>query len=1185
MKKLLLILFIFLTNYQLIAQINMGNLGTVTNGCGQTFYDSGGSGGNYGSSQNYTATFCAPAGQYITFIFTQFALGSGDNLRIYNGPTTASPLLGNYPATSPGQVSSTLGGCLTFVFTSNAPDLGIFPTNGAGWTATISCATTIPPPPPPPPGSCAGAQPFCTSTGVTFPASVGTTSESGPNYGCLSTQPSPGWYYLNIATSGNILINLSNSAAHDIDFAIWGPFATQAAMCAGTTATPLDCSYDPAATETVDIPNAVVGQWYILVITNFANTPTNITAAAGNASGTDGTTNCAILCNLTALTAVPGPCVSPANTYSATGQITVLYPPTSGTLTVTSSCGGSVNVPTPWTSPISYTLPGIPANGAACSITATFSADPTCTLTTPYTAPASCTSSCLMNLFTTDIGFCQPNNTFPVSGTFSYTNSPATGTVTVVVTNSSGTYTQTFNPLFVNGTVYNYNITNCISDGSAATVQVYFTATPACQQTINFTSPASCGCAAQIGTYTADIIGISNNNYVLCYGDVIDIQTNNDWVDPAIATNPPGPTYDPGVSWLIYSCPPTIGLVPTATQDVADDPCLLGIVSDFDLNDLNDQGMLNAFAPGTFTNNTIYYVPITMYSIVGGYYSYVNTTVPCYDLGTPYAVQYLPQITSPFVQNCTAVTATITGGLPAVNGSSFTTVPGSLTPANASFGNTTCANGGTIVINGLTAGQVFTFQVQDANGCPKTVTGTFTGPPTLSYPSATYCKNGANPSPTVVGVAGGTYTSTAGLVFVSSATGVINLTTSTAGTYTITYTTPAVPGPVCTATFVITINPLPTVIVNSPTICSNATATVTATPGTVGPIYSYAWTVPGGVTNPGNTASFTTTVAGNYSVIITNTSTLCTGTASGTVTVNPLPIVTANSPTVCAGASVTLSGGGANTYSWDNGVTNGTAFVPAASGPYTVTGTSLAGCINTAISTVTVNPIPVVGTTNESICTGGTVALTASGATTYTWSPATYLSATTGSSVNFVNGTTTTYTVTGTSLGCTSSSPLTVTVTPSAPINAGVNLTTCVGTPITITATGGVTYLWSPATFISATTGASVTFTPGTTTTYTVNGTDAAGCTGTDEMTVTVNPLPTAIIAGTVTVCQGAPAQTITFTGAGATAPYTFTYTLNGGANQTVTSVGNTATVSVPTGTAATYTYALVSVASANTCS
>lgn len=439
----------------------MGNLGTVTNGCGQNFYDSGGPGGNYGSSQNFTASFCAPAGQYITFTFSAFAFGTGDQLLIYNGPNTGSPLIGNF-STSPGQVSSTLGGCLTFVFTSNAPTLGIIPTNGAGWTAAISCAATIPPPPPPPPGTCAAAQPFCTSTGATYPGAVGTTSEAGPNYGCLSTQPSPGWFYLNIATSGNIMINLSNSAAHDIDFAIWGPFATQGAMCAGTTNAPIDCSYSTSATETVDIPNAVAGQWYIMLITNYANTPTNISALAGNAAGTDGTTNCNILCNMTGLTATPGACVPATGLFSVTGQITLNYPPTSGTLTISSSCGPSTTVGLPWTSPISYTLPGQTANGAACNITATFSADPTCTLTTAITAPAPCSGSCTATASNTG-PYCagttiQLNSTG--GGTYSWAgpngftstaqnptiasaNAAMNGTYTVTVTSGTTTCTAT----------------------------------------------------------------------------------------------------------------------------------------------------------------------------------------------------------------------------------------------------------------------------------------------------------------------------------------------------------------------------------------------------------------------------------------------------------------------------------------------------------------------------------------------------------------------------------------------------------------------------------------------------------------------------------------------------------------------------------------------------------------------
>src|SRR5690554_4486504 len=91
----------------------------------------------------------------------------------------------------------------------------------------------------------------------------------------------------------------------------------------------------------------------------------------------------------------------------------------------------------------------------------------------------------------------------------------------------------------------------------------------------------------------------------------------------------------------------------------------------------------------------------------------------------------------------------------------------------------------------------------------------------------------------------------------------------------------------------------------------------------------------------------------------------------------------------------------------------------------------------------------------------------------------------------------------------------------------------------------------------------------------------------TGTVSVQVNPLPTATIAGTNQVCENSPTQTITFTGADGTAPYTFTYSYNGGAPQTIVSTGNVATISVPTTTAGTFDYELLEVsdASATVCS
>src|SRR6185436_2046337 len=102
----------------------------------------------------------------------------------------------------------------------------------------------------------------------------------------------------------------------------------------------------------------------------------------------------------------------------------------------------------------------------------------------------------------------------------------------------------------------------------------------------------------------------------------------------------------------------------------------------------------------------------------------------------------------------------------------------------------------------------------------------------------------------------------------------------------------------------VTVNPAPTVTVNSSTIYAGATATITATPNPAG-TYTYVWTVPAGVPDPGNVASFTSTVAGTYSVVITNAANCSSLQASGTVTVNPAPTVTVNSSTICAGATAT----------------------------------------------------------------------------------------------------------------------------------------------------------------------------------------------------------------------------------------------------------------------------------------
>jgi PKD repeat protein len=140
---------------------------------------------------------------------------------------------------------------------------------------------------------CEGALPFCTGTPYSFPAGTGSASaQVGPYYSCLSSTPNPAWYYMKIATPGMIQITMHSEPSHDIDFCLWGPFDTQNACGQLTSGKVIDCSYSTAATEIVDIPNAVLGKYYILVITNYSNLPCNIIFSQ---TGGPGVTDCTIL--------------------------------------------------------------------------------------------------------------------------------------------------------------------------------------------------------------------------------------------------------------------------------------------------------------------------------------------------------------------------------------------------------------------------------------------------------------------------------------------------------------------------------------------------------------------------------------------------------------------------------------------------------------------------------------------------------------------------------------------------------------------------------------------------------------------------------------------------------------------------------------------------------------------------
>ena len=162
--------------------------------------------------------------------------------------------------------------------------------------------------------NCENAAPFCTGgvSGGVYPATTGTTiGQTGPSYNCNGLiaspisfyVPSPSWYYIQVGQSGSLDILIqgqlgtppNTSPGGDVDFVCWGPFSSLAGICNSLTANnTVDCSYSSSFTESLNIPNGVSGQFYIVVITNFYNQPQNIVITQYEGTGN---TSCALINN------------------------------------------------------------------------------------------------------------------------------------------------------------------------------------------------------------------------------------------------------------------------------------------------------------------------------------------------------------------------------------------------------------------------------------------------------------------------------------------------------------------------------------------------------------------------------------------------------------------------------------------------------------------------------------------------------------------------------------------------------------------------------------------------------------------------------------------------------------------------------------------------------------------------
>lgn len=379
---------------------------------------------------------------------------------------------------------------------------------------------------------------------------------------------------------------------------------------------------------------------------------------------------------------------------------------------------------------------------------------------------------------------------------------------------------------------------------------------------------------------------------------------------------------------------------------------------------------------------------------------------------------------------------------------------------------------------------------------------------------------------------------------------------------------------------------IPLLSTSSTSICAGSSDTLRVSGST-----SYSWTPAPGLTILSATSAVVSpSVTTTYSV--TGFSGTCVNTGTATVVVRPMPSIsvsTASGNTICQGDSIQLSGSAASSYTWmpATGLSSATIANPKASPPatttYSIYAVSSDGCSNTtnpSTYVLNVNPAPIImlNANANTICSGGNTMLTASGANSYTWSPATGLSSVNGASVIASPTVTTVYHVTGQSLsGCGALSTANVTVTVNnspvlALVSSSPGNTICRGDSTVLSASGASSYTWSPPTGLSTVTGANVVAKPSATTIYTVSTSVSGGCMGgasTGTLAVTVNngPTLTTSSASNTLICQGTNAV-LSVGGAGS---YTWSPPtgLSATSGASVTATPSATTVYTVTGTAA----------------